>query len=175
MTDDLTTKLSFRLNNTILDALSKYAADHGYEPMAYIQKVLTRAAVESGYMTPDDAWKATAYEDLFEIAKDKSRELYTKIPFDENWNLIVFQNLMADAEIRAKYEKVVGGNAYESGLPGKTPLNMYLGWYIKNAVGAVPKMVGGKPARAFVKNEPIQSYTLLLPGDDYKTPVKKAA
>ena len=58
-----------------------------------------------------------------------------------------------------------GGPAYTSGLPGKSPLNMYLGWYIKNAIGADPKThPNGKPMRVQVRNEPIQSYTLLVEG-----------
>jgi hypothetical protein len=165
MTDDLTTKLSFRLNTAVLNALTMCAADEGYEPMAYIQKVLTRRAIESGFMADDEALKTQAYEELFEIAVKHSRQLYKQIPFTEHWTLRVFQHLMKDDEFRPKYEMAIGGDAYGAGLPGKTPLNMYLGWYIKNAIGAEPKMgADGKPMRVQVKNEPIQSYTLLLKG-----------
>ena len=45
------------------------------------------------------------------------------------------------------------------------PLNMYLGWYIKNAIDAEPLLDDtGKPRRAFVKDQPIKSYTLLKLG-----------
>ena len=44
--------------------------------MAYIQKVLTRRAIESGFMADDEATKTQAYEKLFEIAVQRSRELY---------------------------------------------------------------------------------------------------
>jgi hypothetical protein len=167
MTDELTTKLSFRLNTAVLNALAMCAADEGYETMAYIQKVLTRRAIESGFMADDEAAKTQAYEKLFEIAVQRSRELYKEIPFSEQWTLLVFQQLMQHQEFRPKYEAAIGGDAYEAGLSGKTPLNMYLGWYIKNAIGAEPKIgPDGKPLRVQVKNEPIQSYTLLLPGSD---------
>ncbi len=72
---------------------------------------------------------------------------------------------MTDKKFRSEYEKAIGGDAYTSGLPGKSPLNMYLGWYIKNAVGADPQtMPNSKPVRVQVKNEPIQSYTRFVAG-----------
>jgi len=166
MTEELTTKLSFRVNTAVFDALSKCAEDNGYEPMAYIQKVLSKHAVESGNMSPDAETKVRAYDELFELAVEKSRALYKQQGlFDKDWNLTVFRHLMGDAIFRSKYEKTIGGDAYASGLPGKTPLNMYLCWYIKNAVNAVPETTpDGKPVRVQVKNEPIQSYTRLLIG-----------
>lgn len=48
-----------------------------------------------------------------------------------------------------------GGDAYAVKLPGKTPLNMYLGWYIKNAIGSEPKMdANSQPVRAQVAPNP---------------------
>jgi hypothetical protein len=123
-------------------------------------------------MSPEEANRAKAYETLFKMAVDRSKMLFEQGLFTEDWNLVVFQNLMTDAEFRAMYEKTIGGDAYDVGLPGKTPINMYLGWYIKNAIGAVPQTTpDGKPVRVQVKNEPIQSYTRLLPGPiDPRTP-----
>ena len=57
MTEELTTKLSFRLNSTVYVALSKCAKDCGYETLAYIQKVLSKHAVESGCLGSHDAKK----------------------------------------------------------------------------------------------------------------------
>lgn len=161
MTDEHTTKLSFRLNSAVYVALSTCAEASHYETMAYIQKVLSKHAVESGYMNPDQAKKISESEDIIELAVEKAKALYEQGLFSEDFVLTVFQYLMADTEFRSKYEKVIGGDAYTSGLSGKTPLNMYLGWYIKNAIGADPKMMNGKPVRVQVKNEPIQSYTRL--------------
>ena len=91
---------------------------------------------------------------------------------------------MTDPQFRTDYETVVGGDAYQSGLPGKSPLNIYLGWYIKNAIpDAVPLLdASRKPRRMQVRNEPIQSYTLLTkprsrctgePPDPAATPADK--
>ena len=162
MTDDLTTKLSFRLNTPVLNALEKCAERDGYEAMAYIQKVLAEYAVASGFMPPDEASQTQLHQEIFAFAVKESRALYKRIPFTEHWTLTVVQHLMNDKKFRAKYEKAIGGDAYAVGLPGKSPLNMYLGWYIKNAINASPKTADGKPVRAQVKNEPIQSYTLLI-------------
>ena len=69
---------------------------------------------------------------------------------------------MTDPKARTLYEEVIGADAYTDGAPKKTPLNMYLGWYIKNAIDAEPLLDdAGKPRRAFVKDQPIKSYTLL--------------
>lgn len=157
-----TTKLSFRLNTAVYAALSACAKDEGYETMAYVQKVLADHALDSGKMAPNEAVKLAANEELIRRAIAKSRALEKQGLFTEDFVLTVFQHLMKDKEFRPKYEAAIGGEAYTSGLPGKSPLNMYLGWYIKNAIGADPKLgLDGKPVRVQVKNEPIQSYTML--------------
>ena len=162
LAEEHTTKLSFRLNSSVYRALEKCAQVMGYETMAYIQKVLSSHAVSSGHMTDYDASKISSTDELIELAVKKSRTLYDHGLFTEDFVLTVFQHLMMDTEFRPKYEKLIGGAAFTSGLPGKSPLNMYLGWHIKNAVGADPKMMNGKPVRVQVKNEPIQSYTRLV-------------
>ena len=82
--------------------------------------------------------------------------------FDKDFTLHVIERLMKNKSFRAKYEEAIGGDAYDNGLPGKSPLNMYLGWYIKNAVAAEPVLdENNKPKRVQVKGQPIQSYTLL--------------
>ena len=165
MSEEHTTKLSFRLNSAVYAALSKCAEANHYETMAYIQKVLSKHAVESGYMKTEEAEKVSAIEDIIDRAVQKSKELYKQGLFTEDFVLTVFQHLMTDTEFLPRYEKVIGGDAYTSGLPGKSPLNMYLGSYIKNAIGAHSKMMNGKPVRVQVKNEPIQSYTRLFMKD----------
>jgi hypothetical protein len=164
MTDEPTTKLSFRLNTAVHTALAEEAKINGMETMAYIQQILARHAVKSGYMDPDEAEKIKATDEIIGLAVKKAQELYAQNLFSEDFVLTVFQHLMKDTTFRPKYERTIGGDAYAIGLPGKSPLNMYLGWYIKNAVGAVPQMSKDrKPVRVQVKNEPIQSYTRLQP------------
>jgi hypothetical protein len=93
MTEELTTKLSFRLNSTVYVALSKCAKDCGYETLAYIQKVLSKHAVESGYMSPDDAKKVSTTEELIELAVEKSKALRERGLFTQDFVLTVFQHL----------------------------------------------------------------------------------
>ena len=100
---------------------------------------------------------------LFALAQRKAKEVFDGGYFTEHFTLTVIQKLMADAETRSLYENIIGMDAYTEGAPKKTPLNMYLGWYIKNAVNAQPLLDdSGKPKRVFVKGEPIKSYTLLV-------------
>jgi hypothetical protein len=167
--------MSFRLNSAVYDALKACAAASGYETMAYIQRILSKHAVESGYMSPADATKAESYDELFELAVKKARALFEQGLFDQDWTLTVFRHLMADAVFRPKYERTIGGDAYDAGLPGKTPLNMYLGWYVKNAIPAEPLTASdGKPVRVQVKNEPIQSYTRLRLASGHDWPQRAA-
>lgn len=101
-------------------------------------------------------------ETLYSAAQRKAREVFNAGGFDEHFTLTVFRELMSDAKTRHLYEQVIEADAYTDGAPKKTPLNMYLGWYIKNAINAHPLLDdAGKPRRAFVKGEPIKSYTLL--------------
>ena len=84
--------------------------------------------------------------------------------FNKHFTLDVVRAMMADPQVRTNYETAIGGNAYAVRLEGKMPLNMYLGWEIKNAVGVnVQKSENGKPTRTSVRGEPIQTYTLLDP------------
>lgn len=101
-------------------------------------------------------------EALYAAAQEKARQVYEAGRFDEHFTLTVFRELMDDRRTRDLYEEIIGVDAYTSGAPKKTPLNMYLGWYIKNAIDAQPVLDdAGKPRRAFIQGEPIKSYTLL--------------
>jgi predicted transcriptional regulator len=165
MTEDRSTKLSFRLDTAVYTALEKLAAEHHYEPMAYIQRVLAEHALTErrDHLTPEDATRITNADRIIALAVERSIKLYKQGLFTEDFVLTVFRSLMADPTSRELYEKAIGGKAYEMGVPGKSPLNMYLGWYIKNAVPADPQTLpNGKPVRVAVKNEPIQSYTRLV-------------
>ena len=69
---------------------------------------------------------------------------------------------MSDANSRKLYEQVIDADTYTDGAPKKTPPNMYLGWYIENAINVQLLLDDtGKPRREFIKGEPIKSYTLL--------------
>jgi hypothetical protein len=165
MSEDRSTKLSFRLDTAVYVALTKMAAIGGYEPMAYIQRVLAQHVLEKGraHISEEDATRISDADKIIALAVERSIKLYKQGLFTEDFILTVFRSLMSDPTSRAHYEKAIGGDAYALGLEGKSPLNMYLGWYIKNAIPADPKTLpNGKPERVPVKNEPIQSYTRLV-------------
>ncbi len=162
MPRDNAVKVSFRLDASVHDAIEKLAKQKSIETNAYIQRVLTLHATRSGVMEDAASERLELTEKIIEAAVQRARDLDADGKFDQHFILTVIRDIMGDPALRADYEKVVGGDAYQSGLPGKSPLNMYLGWYIKNAIGADPILdEGGKPRRAQVRGEPIQSYTLL--------------
>jgi hypothetical protein len=162
MSENRTVRVSFRLDAPVHAAIMQLARDNSIETNAYIQRILKRHAAQSGVMGDAAREHVELSETIIEKAVKRARDLDEADMFDQHFVLTVFRDLMGDPKIRADYEKVVGGGAYQSGLPGKSPLNMYLGWYIKNAVGADPVLdANGNPRRTQVRNEPIQSYTLL--------------
>ena len=130
----------------------------------YVASILTRVALESNHMDLDEEERIRAEEEVLRLAQWKAVELRDNGRFNEHFTLTVIRAMMQDPDIRKTYETAVGGDAYINGLKGKMPLNMYLGWSIKNAVGAeVQKNEAGKPRRTTVRGEPIQTYTLLDP------------
>jgi len=151
-----------RLDSFVYSALAKAAKNAGLETNAYIERRLNQIAVNSGFMHKTQSERIKLEYDIIEIAIETARKLKSEGKFNEHFTLTVFQKLMQNPKFLSMYETAIGGKAREVGLKGKSPLNMYLGWYIKNAVGADPLLTAsGKPKRAQVKNEPIQSYTLL--------------
>ncbi|MBP1874035.1 hypothetical protein J2Z19_003759 [Ensifer adhaerens] len=165
MPEDRTVKLTFRLDADVHNAISTLASKAGFETNSFIQQILTNYAIEYGGMADTNIKRLLASQEIINLTVSLARKLYGEGKFDENFVLKVFQHAMDDPQFLAKYERAIDGKAYDVGVPGKTPLNMYLGWYIKNAVGAEPQLhTDGKPRRVQVKNEPIQSYTLLKEG-----------
>ena len=163
MVSENTTRVAFRLKNDIHDLVQKLSADAGIDTSAFMQRALERAVY--AHLPPERQKELDDTEALYSVAQQKARDVFTSGRFDEHFTLTVFGELMTDPKARALYEGVIGADAYTDGAPKKTPLNMYLGWYIKNAIDAEPLLDdAGKPRRAFVKNQPIKSYTLLTSG-----------
>lgn len=157
-----TVKLSLRIEDAVHAALSAMARETCMETGAYIIHRLNKIAAESDYLDARTAERLTRTDELLVDAAKKARALYDAGEFDEHFTLTVIRRLMADQEYLRKYEALIGGDAYDSGLPGKSPINMYLGWHIKHAVNAdVVPNARGKPRRAQVRGEAVQSYTLL--------------
>lgn len=160
MTTENTTRVSFRLKTDVFDLVQKLSAEAGLDPSAFMQRALERAVYE--HLPPERQKELDNMETLYSAAQRKARDVFDAGRFDEHFTLTVFRELMSDAKTRHLYEQVIEADAYTDGAPKKTPLNMYLGWYIKNAINAQPLLDNaGKPRRAFVKGEPIKSYTLL--------------
>lgn len=160
MTSDNTIRVSLRLKNDVHHALTMVAATKGIEPAAFMQDILEQAVID--HLPEERQRELKDTKLLFALAQEHAKQVFSEGGFTEHFTLTVIQKLMTVPETRNLYEKLIGTDAYTDGAPKKTPLNMYLGWFIKNAISAQPLLdESGKPRRAFVKNEPIKSYTLL--------------
>jgi hypothetical protein len=163
MASENTTRVSFRLKTDIHDLILQLSADAGIDPSAFMQRALERAVHD--YLPPQRQKELKDTEELYSAAQQKAREVFNAGRFDEHFTLTVLSELMADPKSRSLYEEIIDAPANTDGASKKTPLNMYLGWYIKNAINAEPLLDdAGKPRRAFVKDKPIKSYTLLKLG-----------
>lgn len=162
-----TVKTSTRIDEAVYQTLEAEAQDHGLSTDAHIQSILTRHATEyarsRGPMATADIDRLELEQSILATAVRRARQLNETGVFDEHFTLTVIRDLMTDSAFRTDYETAIGGDAYENGLPGKFQLNMHLGRYIKNAIpDAVPLLdANRKPRRMQVRDEPIQSYTLL--------------
>jgi hypothetical protein len=160
MPTETTTRVSFRLRTDVYELIQKRANEAGIDPSTIMQKALINAVLDE---LPEPERREIANSDaLFEAAREKAKAVEKSGRFDEDFILTVFKELMSDPTTRKLYEDIIGVPANTAGAPKKTPLNMYLAWNIKNAIHAKPLLDGqGKPRRAFVKEQPIKSYTLL--------------
>ena len=162
-----TEKISTRLKGHVCATLEAEARDEAVTLDALIQRILTDHAAEyarrCGLMATADIDRLELEQSILATAVRRARELNENGVFDEHFTLTVIRDLMSDPAFRADYEKAIGGDAYQNGLPGKFQLNMHLGRYIKNAIpDAVPLLDSNrKPRRMQVRDEPIRSYTLL--------------
>ena len=160
-----TEKFTVNVNKDAMTAIRAEADDKGVEASALIQRAIHQFAINTGRM--DDATKGmlTAQYDTIDAFVTLAKRLFDEGLFDDHFVLTVFKTAMDSPALKALYERAIGGEANAVKLPGKTPLNMYLGWYIKNAVGAEPKLdANGQPVRCQVRGQPIQTYTLLRRG-----------
>ena len=160
MTSGTTVSISVRIKTEVLEAVKAKAAESGVEPGVAIQRAIAHYVKD--YLPEDLRQKLADEEAICDLAREKARALFAAGGFDEHFTRNVFREIVQDPSSRALYERVIGETYDTDGAQGKSPINMYLGWHIKNAVNAEPVLdASGKPVRAFVKGEPIKSYTLL--------------
>ena len=160
MLAEKTTRISLRLRSDVADLIKSLSSEAGIDPSAFMQRALERAVYD--HLPPERQREIDNTTVLYEKAQTLAREIRDAGQANEHLTLSVFQAMMKIPSIRALYEDVIGADAYAEKAPGKMPLNMYLGWYIKRAVGAEPLLdEAGAPRREFVTGQPIKSYTLL--------------
>lgn len=160
MAEEKTVRVSLRLKAVVHEKIVEAAADAEIEPATYMQQVLMNHIKDK--LPPLLRKQMDEEQWLLDQAQRVAQEVDGKGEFDSHFTLTVIKRMMQDPEIKGRYEALIGADANARGVPGKSPLNMYLGYFIKNAIDATPILgPDGKPRRAFVRNQPIQSYTLL--------------
>ncbi|QLP96610.1 MAG: hypothetical protein HZY79_03285 [Rhodoblastus sp.] len=153
-------RVSLRLKPAVAAAVDRAAAEVGLAPTVFMQKAIETAVRHE--LPAAERERSEREQRVLRRAQEMAVEVYRAQGFDAHFTLRVIRALMRDAAFRDLYESVIEADAYDDKAPLKTPLNMYLGWTIKNAVPATPLLDDkGAPKRAVVKGEPIKSYTLL--------------
>jgi hypothetical protein len=163
MATDNTMRVAFRLQTDVFKLVETLSREAGIDPSKFMQDAIEQAVFE--HLPKTRQRELTNMKALYAAAQAVARSVDAAGKFDQHFTLTVFRQMMSDKKIRGLYEEVIGVDAYTDGAEKKTPLNMYLGWYIKNAINAEPLLDDAdKLRRAFVRNEPIKSYTLLTRG-----------
>ncbi|MCF8707310.1 hypothetical protein [Rhizorhapis sp. SPR117] len=161
MTTNNTIRASLRLKPDVHAAVLKAASARGVEAATFMQNAIEQAVYE--FLPEERRRELEMMDQFFTIAQDLARQIFDQGRFTEHFTLTVIQDMTENPDIRLLYANLIGDDdILKTGVAKKSPLNMYLGWYIKNAIDAKPLLDGsGKPRRAFVKGQIIQSYTLL--------------
>ena len=160
-------KISLRLDSAVHAPLDVIAGKEAMSTEALIQRILTLYVTDyarkAGMMDPMEIDRLEREQDVYKAAIGRALELDGQGRFTEHFIHTVIRDLMDDEKFRSDYETAAGGDAYKNRLPGKSPLNRNLGRYIKNAIPGAARLMDdqGNPRRVQVRNEPIQSYTLL--------------
>lgn len=154
--------LTLRLDRQLHDWLETMAHAEGFEPAAYVQRLIRLNVAQSDLMPGEERERVLLTEDMIARAVARAIALDRAGRFDAHFTLTVLDELFADPAFVADYERAIGGPALARGLPAKASLNMSLGWQIKAAVRATPLLDdAGRTRRAQVRGRPFQSYTLL--------------
>ena len=160
-------KVSLRLDSAVHAPLNVIAEREAMSTEALIQRILTLYVTDyarkAGLMDPMEIDRLEREQDVYKAAIRRALELDGQGKFTEHFILTVIRDLMTDKKFRSDYETAADGDAYKNRLPGKSPLNRNLGRFIKNAIPGAARLMDkqGNPRRMQVRNEPIQSYTLL--------------
>lgn len=162
---DNTERVSVRLRLSVKEAVDAAAAKAGIDAATFMANAIRDAVKQD--LPPEEQAEIDLSEALYSAVKVKATTLDDQGFFDEHFILTVMRHLSTDEDTAPLYRKAIGTDDVTATTPKKMPLNMYLGWFIKNAVGAKTQVDSdGKLRRAFVKGEAIKSYTLLERDDD---------
>lgn len=160
MTSENTVRVSIRLKSDVHSVVLEAAEEQGLDAATFMQSVIEAAVMNR--LSDDRQKQLEAANQLYPYAQKIAKRLFSEGKFDAHFTLTTIRELMGDAEGRGLYLRAINAEDPRDDVPGKTPVNMYLGWYIKNAIPAQPLLdASGKARRAFVKGEAIKSYTLL--------------
>jgi hypothetical protein len=163
MEDSNSIKLSIRITTAVHEALVAEAGAEGREINEFVQRMLTERASEGTWIDPVVAKGLKSRQDLedrfVEIAV--ARNIAVGVTFDHQDQ--VFLEAEKDADWRAGYTAVVGGNAYARKNHAKADFNRLLGMRSCRAVGGKVALKDGKPIKRNATSPLITTFTELVP------------
>lgn len=154
-------QVTLRLLPAVMAAIGRQANDAGLDVADYMSAVLSRHAMPS----MDDTIEVRRLEAELSV-KDQAVAIARRISpmdaFDDDVTLKVFQEIKADQELLARYQRSISAPDGSVDRKRRARINRTLGSTICAAVnGRAKKTNGGKPITAYVTDELIRSYTPL--------------
>jgi hypothetical protein len=160
----LSTAMQFtiHLRQEVADLIILRAAENNMTPEAFAASVLTNMTLESSPDVPD---QVAAEREFWEVI----RKIHESLIQADDWGPDVIRKLFEEIarNHRDLYERVIGGDAYDTGNPTKHRINIETASRTKTALKAVVHSTpGGHPVRGSVAKGLITAYTKLFRSDD---------
>lgn len=151
-------QLSISLRPEAAEFIVLKARESNMTPEALASTMLTSWALAASKNVPAQVAAEQEYWRVLHAIADR----YAKVKdWDEDITRKVFEEI--EREHRDLYERVIGGDAYETGNPIKHRINKETASRIKTALKAeVHHTVGGHPVRGSVSRGLISAYTKLF-------------
>lgn len=158
-----TTKLSISLNTSVSTALGTIAAKRRMDINELIQRVLTDFSWSERALDQKNYKELKMTRELVDQAVQTALDICARDGFRSDITHEAIKVCKEDPTWVGSYRKLTGDDIYRTGNPRKGPINRQIGFRIRLATAARPRLgPNGKPENVKVTGEIIQSYTPLV-------------
>ena len=157
-----TTKLSISLNTAVHADIEAISATQKMDLNEVIQRALADFAWKEGALDEEDYKELKMTRELIDQAVQTALDICDRDGFRSDITYEAIKTCKQDERWVETYKTLVGGDIYRNGNPRKGAINRQIGFRIRFATEARPRLSSnGRPENVKVTGEIIQSYTPL--------------